>query len=505
MSTPRIEFRNVSKSFGSVKASQNLCFSVQPGSIHAIIGENGAGKSTAMKMLFGLEHPDQGEILVDGKLCSLSSPTEAMDLGIGMVHQHFMLAGPFPAIDQLILAQPGGGLSFLSRAKALKHFRALAEKFGFKIDLTQPVEALPVGAQQRLEILKVLARDPKILIFDEPTAVLTPGEVQEFFQQVRELRDRDCTVLIITHKLREVMDLSDEVTIFRQGAVVGHHKTQETSAEKLAELMMGQVDRLPGKTRGQGASPVLTLKDFALKSPEGSLGPLSLEVRSGEIIGIAGVEGNGQDRLIQSLTEARLHSARMSGSGYLLERSLATSKTSELRAAGAAFLPEDRLRYGVLENRPADDNFFLGLQNQAKFRRGPWIQSGPLKSAVLEVFQKYNVQPQNMNLPLGRFSGGNQQKFVVGRELSTHPKFILAAQPTRGVDLGAVRMIHERLISARDRGAGILLISSELEELIHLCDRIHVIYRGQLIDHFSAEEFNEQALGLAMGGRGRKS
>lgn len=496
-----IEFIRVGKTFGDCVAARSLTFSVRRGSIHGIIGENGAGKSTAMKMLFGMYRPDAGEIRIDGKVIDFSSPNDAFRARIGMVHQHFMLAEPMTALDNLLLAQDGGPCQILNRKAALLKYRALAERYGFEIDFERPVEELPVGVQQRLEILKVLAHDAEILILDEPTAVLTPQEVRDFFGQVRRLRDEGRTVLIISHKLREIMELADDVTVFRQGTTVAERKTSETSIEELAELMIGRKDVHPKSKAVSPGETLLRLSGLGLRGPTGLLQDLNLEVRAGEIVGIAGVEGNGQDVLLRLMSEGAHRRDLLVGEGELLGLPMPEWSPASLRARGVAYFPEDRLRYGVLENRPAEENFLLGQQWRADFRKGPFIDQKKLHAAAAAAVREYHVQPPKLDLAIGRFSGGNQQKFVVARELAASPKMIVAAQPTRGVDLGAVRFIHGRLLEAKERGAGVLLISSELEELMELSDRIVVLYRGRFNARFDRAPFDEMKLGQAMGGR----
>lgn len=494
-----IEFKNVSKTYGSCQACKDVTFQVTAGTIHGIVGENGAGKSTAMKLLFGLDIPDTGSIHLFGDLRPLwRSPLEAKAAGIGMVHQHFMLAEPFTALDNLILAEGGSAFHFLNRRAALAKYRALAEAYGFEIPFQKTVAELTVGEQQRVEILKVLAQDSKIIILDEPTAVLTPAEIRAFFEQVRTLKAQGRTVLIITHKLREIMELTDEVTVFRQGETKGTLSTANTSAEALAERMIGRKQKPGTLPPAHFGDDVLCLKNFGFDSATGtSLQGVSLRVRAGELVGIAGVEGNGQDAIIQSLTQGRKHRARITGDGTLFSKPLNAHSVTEWRAQGAAFLPEDRLRTGVLENRPAFENVLLG-QQQKYSALIPW---STLIEKTTALFEEYDVTPKDPHLSFGSFSGGNQQKIVVGRELSTEPRFVLACHPTRGVDIGASEGIHQKLIErSRTHGAATLVISSEIEELMKICDRIHVLYRGRILKEFERPNFDEHAIGAALGG-----
>jgi simple sugar transport system ATP-binding protein len=453
-----------------------------------------------MKLLFGMEIPDEGRILIDGQEVRFKGPTDAMNQGIGMVHQHFMLGEPFTALDNLMLAEPGGVIATLDRRLARAKYQELAKRYGFEVDLDARVEDLPVGIQQRLEIMKVLARDPQILIFDEPTAVLTPQEVRDFFAQVRRLRDEGRTILLISHKLKEILELTDSVLVFRQGSLVGETATCDTDIADLAERMIGRrpVDHITNPTKPPG-HVLLEVKGLSLDSGlAGALKDISFSVRSGEIIGIAGVEGNGQGQLLQCLTLAS--GVRFRGSALFQGRPLHKMTTAQLRAQGAAFFPDDRLASGMMENRPAYENYLLGHQNAPQFRRGPFLRLKELFQASQKAAEDFDVHPRNTRLKLGGFSGGNQQKFVVAREMMNQPKFILAAHPTRGVDLGAVRFIHDRLLEARDRGAGILLVSSELEELMQLSDHLLVMYQGQIVARFDRGNFDEIRIGAAMCG-----
>ena len=470
-----IEFRNVSKRFGAVMANEDLCFSVQAGSIHGIIGENGAGKSTAMKILFGMYQPDSGEFFLDGKSCQFKSPVDSMNAGIGMVHQHFMLAEALTALDNVILYQDfqGSSLSKINRKALLEQLEAVAKKYGFQIDWNEIVENLPVGVQQRIEIIKILSRDSRIIILDEPTAVLTPQEVLEFFEQLRRLKAEGKTILIITHKLKEILSITDAVTVFRSGRAVANQITKDCTIESLAEIMMGHSDSLSFQWH---QSPKLSTRKMI------HLSTYKFDLHHGEIVGIAGVEGNGQDSLIQEFLDS-------------------TKKTEFI----VGQLPEDRLKFGMLKNRPAFENFYLTHRGLAEFRSGLFLNIKKLIHETFQQMKKFDVRPTNAKLDLDGFSGGNQQKFVVARELYHEPNIILAAQPTRGVDIGAIQYIHTELLKARDAGTSVLLVSSELDELMKLSDRILVLYRNQIIAEFQRNQFNEITIGAAMGGKGSLS
>lgn len=493
-----IEFENVCKSFGTVQAARNLSFQINEGHIHGLVGENGAGKSTAMKMVFGLERPDTGTVKFEGQVLRNHDATQAIALGIGMVHQHFMLAGPLSALDNLLLAEKGFALAPLDRKTAFQRYSDLCQRFGFQLDLNAKVEDLSVGAQQRLEILKVLARDPRVLIFDEPTAVLTPQEIKELLAQLRRLKDLGKTILLISHKLREILEITDEVTVFRRGQVVASFKTSETSAEQLAEQMIGR--RLPPLDKSTATPGEMILEIKNLSSVRGTQGlhNLSFEIREGEIVGIAGVEGNGQDLLIRTLCEPQKNP--FTGEISYRGKSLHQMTTADLRQNGAAFFPEDRLQTGVMANRPAWENFLLGHQNKSEFRRGLWLRLKNLKLATTQAMQRADVQPPDAEKLIRFFSGGNQQKFVVARELRGNPKWILAAHPTRGVDIGSVRAIHDEIRKeSRTNRAAVLVLSSELEEILSLSDRVYVLSCGKLLGPFSTDRVDE--IGLAMGGK----
>lgn len=489
MAETAIEFKNVAKSFGPVKANHNISFSVSKGSIHAIVGENGAGKSTAMKILFGLYQADEGELLVEGKRVHFDSPTDAMACRIGMVHQHFMLAGSLSALDNILLMQKGGPLSVLPRKEQKRKLEALALRYGMTLNLESKVEDLSVGEQQRLEILKILSQDSEIIILDEPTAVLTPQEVQDLFKNLLLLKAEGKTLLIITHKLKEVMALSDQVTVFRTGTVVADRKTSEVNSEQLAELMVGRRLQKEHERTSKINTEKIMLEMDAVSALIGNrhLKHVSLKVHAKEIVGIAGVEGNGQDVLMRVLLDR--HSLKKN------------CWTGHIRQNGSMeSFPEDRLRFGVLADKTAYENFILGHHRRAPFYNYGFISYPAALKATEEAMTEFDVRPRQAKQAFAQFSGGNQQKLVVARALWSNPDIVVAAQPTRGVDIGAIEFIHEKLRSQRDQGSGILLISSELDELMTLSDRILVIYKGEIIKEFARAEFNEIAIGAAMGG-----
>jgi len=500
---PAVEFIGVQKKFGDCPAARDLSFQVRQGDIHALVGENGAGKSTSMKMLFGLYPPDEGRLKVYGREVHLQSPLEAMALGIGMVHQHFMLAEPLSALDNILLFQKNSkALQNLHRQQHRARLQTLAQQYHFDIDWDRPVRELSVGTQQRIEILKILSQDARILILDEPTAVLTPQETEELFKNLRKLKSEGRTILIITHKLKEVMAVADHVTVLRAGRVVGSKNISETSVEDLAEMMVGRKIRnlaLNARTHFTPQNPVLKVAGVNVSRKEGRLVDLHFQVHSGEIVGIAGVEGNGQDLLIQALLNPL--SLKLRGEIALKAQSIVKLPPAKIRALGVAAFPEDRLRFGVLQERPVVENFILGFQNSAPYSRHGFLRWRNIFAKTSAAMEKFDVRPRDPHLPLGQLSGGNQQKLVVARELQNAPDFILAAKPTRGVDIGAIEFIHEQLLQARNRGAGILLVSSELDELMTLSDRILVLFKGRIVAEFHrSQHYNEFALGAAMGG-----
>jgi simple sugar transport system ATP-binding protein len=512
---PAVEFRRLSKAFHGVQANTDLSFQVKKGTIHAIIGENGAGKSTAMKMLYGTYQPDEGEIWIHGKIWGgrakpWNSPFDAIHCGIGMVHQHFMLSAPHTALDNILLGVETSHPVFswlphslrpISRDQARIKLDRIADQYGLKVDWAAKVETLSVGIQQRIEILKLLYRDAEILILDEPTAVLTPQETTELFVQLRKLCQLGKTVIIITHKLKEVMSIADRVTVFRGGRVVGEREIAETSIEELATLMVGRKVKLQAETPPppQAKEPVLEISEVTLKSRHG-LKNVSLQVKSGEIVGISGVEGNGQAELLQILLHPKDHASVMTGTVKILGTNTARLSTEQVKELGVGVIPDDRLRDGLLLDRPVRDNFLLGLQRRRPFSRNGILSYKKLAKEVTRAIEEYDIRPPSLDARAGGLSGGNQQKIVIAREFKYSPKFLIASQPTRGVDVGAIEFIHKRILKAREEGSGVLLISSELDEILALSDRILVMFDGKILAEFKRGEVTEKALGLRMGG-----
>jgi ABC-type uncharacterized transport system ATPase subunit len=502
---PVVELRGLSKRFGTCVANDGVNLRVEPGSIHGIVGENGAGKSTAMKMLYGVFRPDAGEILVDGKTCSWSSPADAIAVGIGMVHQHFMLAGPHTALDNILLGAEPRRFGLIDRKQARRRLEELSQHYGLHVDLEQPVEELPVGIQQRIEILKVLHRSANILILDEPTAVLTPQEVNALFENLRRLREQGKTILLITHKLKEVMALTDRVSVLRDGRVTGEKRTSETNPQELANLMVGRqvllkVDVPPGRPRPELAIEIKNLALSDYRGTRNSLSNATFSVNRGEIVGIAGVEGNGQTELIEAMLHPRDPKCRSSGSVSFLGCDVTAWPAGDIRQLGVAVIPEDRQNEGLLLARPLAENFALGLHRSSEFNRVGITQSRNIAMSAASAMREYDVRPLELAIPAAKLSGGNQQKLIIAREFYRDPKVLIAVQPTRGVDVGAIEFIHKRIIRARDNGAGVLLISAELDEILALSDRILVMFEGKIVGEFLRGQVDETTIGLKMAG-----
>jgi general nucleoside transport system ATP-binding protein len=505
LTTPAVELRELTKQFGSVLANAGVNLRVEAGTIHGVIGENGAGKSTAMKILYGMLRPDAGEIFVGGVKRIWASPSAAIAQGIGMVHQHFMLAGPYSALDNILLGAEPLRWRMIDRRGARTRLETLARQYGLPVEWDRPIEELPVGVQQRVEILKLLYREANILILDEPTAVLTPQETNDLFTNLAKLRAEGKTVLLVTHKLKDVMSFADRVTVFRVGKVTGEVETSRTNPQELANLMVGRkvvlnIQVPPARPRVELAIEVAGL---SLSGPAGSrrrLSDVTFSVRRGEIVGVAGVEGNGQSELLQALLHPRESRSRTLGTVRFLGEDVTTADPRHIRDLGVAVIPEDRQQEGLLLERPVSENFLLGLQRSAVFSRGGFLQLQELNRTTAVAIDDYDVRPPDLTLPAGKLSGGNQQKLIVAREFQRQPKVLIAAQPTRGVDVGAIEFLHTRIVRARDEGAGVLLVSSELDEILTLSDRILVMFEGRIVAEYRRGEVTERELGLKMGG-----
>ena len=498
-----LELRQITKRFGDVLANDHVDIVVKPGTIHAIVGENGAGKSTAMRIAYGFYTADSGEILVDGQVRDIKSPHDAIALGIGMVHQHFMLVETMTVAENIVLgAEPGSTLA-LDLKSAASQIRQLSEEFKLAVNPNEPVEHLSVGQQQRVELLKALYRRARLLILDEPTAVLTPLEVEEFFSILRRMREQGKTVVIITHKLSEVLAISDEVTVMRDGKVVGRVQTKDTNAAELARLMVGREVLLRvEKKDAKVGRPELELRKLSVMDRNGGkrVDEVSFEVRSGEIVGIAGVEGNGQTELIEALA-GLVDPSRMTGEIVFEGKNLNGMGARVRRELGIAHIPEDRHRRGLLLDFDLAENSILGVHYRppvASFAGGVFLDEGAVQRRAMEIIQGFDVRPPNPALPARALSGGNQQKLIIGREYHVEPKLLLVAQPTRGVDIGAIEFIHRQLVGLRDAGCAILLVSAELEEVTSLSDRLLIIHDGRIAGEVDPKVATLEEIGLLM-------
>jgi simple sugar transport system ATP-binding protein len=493
----------MTKRFGLLVAVDGVDFTVRPGEIHALLGENGAGKTTLMNILYGLYHADSGEILIDGRVAHLGSPRDALRAHIGMVHQHFMLVPVFTVAENVILgAEPvrrfGG---FLDRAKARALIHAQAEAFGLSVDPDAVVENLPVGVQQRVEIVKALVREANLLILDEPTAALTPQETDELFQAMRSLRESGKSVVFITHKLGEVMAVVDRITVMRAGRVVGMTTPEATSESELASMMVGrQVLFNVVRSAARPSAPVLEVEDLLVADERGgkAVDGLSLTVHGGEILAVAGVQGNGQTELARALFGL---APTLSGRIRLEGRDLTGCSPHQVARAGVGYIPEDRQREGLVLGFSVAENLMLDLYDRPPFARGLRFSPRAVRANAESRFAEFDIRAASTSLPVSALSGGNQQKVVLAREFSRPLKLLIASQPTRGLDVGSTEIIHRRLIEARDSGAAVLVVSTELDEVLALGDRIAVMYRGRISGYATSDTPREQ-IGLLMAGVG---
>jgi len=497
-----LELRNITKRFGNVLANDKVSIVVKPGTIHAIVGENGAGKSTAMRIAYGFYKADDGEIIVDGQARDITTPHDAIALGIGMVHQHFMLVDTMTVAENIVLGAEPGSAAALDLATASVEIRKLSEEFKLAVNPGAVIEHLSVGQQQRVELLKALYRHARLLILDEPTAVLTPQEVEEFFSILRRMREQGKTVVIITHKLAEVLAISDEVTVMRDGRVVGRVATSETNAADLARMMVGRevllrVDKPDAKT---GAAE-LTVRNLSITAKGGAkrLDDVSFEVRKGEILGIAGVEGNGQTELIEALA-GLVNPSQLAGKILFEDRDITREGARLRRELGIAHIPEDRHRRGLLLEFDLAENAILGVHYRKPLVgfAGVVLDSAAVRQRANDIIEGFDVRPANPDLPARALSGGNQQKLIIGREFKVEPKLLLVSQPTRGVDIGAIEFIHRKLVSLRDSGCAVLLVSAELEEVTSLSDRLLIIHDGRIVGEVDPKVATIEEIGLLM-------
>lgn len=504
---PLVEMRNIGKIYpNGVVANNGVDFEIEKGEIHAIVGENGAGKTTLMKILYGSEQPSSGEILINGEPVVFKSPVDAMKKGVGMVHQNFMQVPSFTAAENVVLGhEPTRGVR-LNKKKAIEATRELSDQYGLFVEPTTITETINVGMRQRIEILKILYLGVEILIFDEPTAVLTPQETKDLFKAVRVLIEKGKTIVFITHKLREVMEISDRVTVMRKGKIMGTMKTSEATKEGLARMMVGREVFLdihkPAMKRGE---KVMTVKDLSYVSETGRtmLRDLSFNLYAGEILGVAGVEGNGQTELVEVLTGLRAPAA---GNAVVAEEVVTGKTPRDVRQAGVAHIPEDRLTNGLSLSSSIDDNLIVDRFFKPPFKKGLIIDQQVVEKNGQELIKKFGILTPSGELPVSSLSGGNMQKVVVAREFSSNPKILIAAQPTRGIDVGATEFIRKQLVKKRTDGAAVLLVSADLSEVMSLSDRIITMFEGQITGVFpDASKVGEEELGCYMLGVKRQT
>ena len=493
-----LQIKGLTRRFGDFVANDAIDLTVEPGEIHCLLGENGAGKSTLMNMLYGLLEPSEGEILLDGTPVTFTSPGDAIAAGIGMVHQHFMLVPVFTVAENVMLGREGGPI--LNRSAAAERVRELSDRYGLRVDPKALVEDIPGGVQQRVEILKALANEARVLILDEPTAVLTPQEIDELMEIMRQLKAQGTSIIFITHKLREVKAVGDRISVIRRGKVVGTATPDATEAE-LAEMMVGrEVKLVVDKDASEvvGEVPALEVRDLTIIDPRGHevVKDVSLSVRAGEVLGIAGVQGNGQSELIKSLLGLVRPSA---GQVHLEGRDITRYGARRSLRAGIGYIPEDRSHDGYVATFSVRENLVLDLYDTAEFSSGPALKLGAIERNADERIEEFDIRTSSRETPVGALSGGNQQKVVVAREFSRPLKVLVAAQPTRGVDVGSIEFIHKRIIEERDQGTAGIIVSTELDEIFALSDRIAVMYDGRIVDTVSPDIQREE-IGLLMAG-----
>lgn len=495
-----VVMNQITKRFPGVLANDKVDLFVKKGEIHAIVGENGAGKTTLMSQLYGLIRPDSGIIYIDGKETVIRDPNDAIRAKIGMVHQHFMLVDRISVVENIVLGKEPVNGPFFALNRARKEIKDLSKKFGLTVNPDSIIEDMPVGMQQRVEIIKVLYRGAEILILDEPTAVLTPQETGELFEILKSLKAQGKTIIFITHKLNEVMEITESVTVMRAGKVTGVVKTSQTSPKELANMMVGREVLLTvEKNAAHPGDEILNVKDLVVKENRGieAVKGLSLSVRKGEIVGIAGVAGNGQTELTEAITGLRkVESGKITFNGENIT-GFSPKKRREMRMG---HIPEDRLKHGLIKAFPIYYNFILGEHDNPKFSDEVFLKIGEIKKFAEALVKRFDVRPPKIELLGANLSGGNQQKVIVAREIAFDPIFMVVSQPTRGLDVGAIEFIHKTLVSMRDKGIGILLISMELEEIFSLSDRILTIYEGRIMGEVNPANTTTEEVGLMMAG-----
>jgi len=498
---PLLELEGITKRFPGVLASDSISFSLEEGEIHGILGENGAGKTTLVNILYGLYHPDEGEIRIRGKSVQIKSSGDAIRAGIGMVHQHFMLIPVFTVTENVMLGDEAtkiGGI--LDRESTAKRIRDLSSTYGLEIDPSVYVSTLPVGVQQRVEIIKLLYREANILIFDEPTSVLTPQEADQLFRIMHSLVESGKSIIFITHKLREVLDVADRITVIRQGQVIGTTTPQDTDKSMLALMMVGRDVVLEvEKSKAKPTELTLRVKNLKVLDDRNTLAVngVSFDILAGEILGVAGVQGNGQTQLVEALTGLR---HPVEGRIELLGTDITRATPRQITELGTAHIPEDRQRDGLVLAYPVTDNMVLNTYYIEPFTKKAVLQEEAIRSNAEALIEAFDIRTPSAVVDISTLSGGNQQKVIVARELSRPIKLLVAAQPTRGLDVGSIEYIHNRLVEKRDEGVAVLLVSTELDEIMQLADRIAVMYRGQLVDILAIEDASKESIGLLMAG-----
>ncbi|MCA1998963.1 MAG: ABC transporter ATP-binding protein [Hyphomicrobiales bacterium] len=501
MDAPAIELIGIDKRFGAVHANRAVSLAVRAGTIHGVIGENGAGKSTLMSILFGFYEADSGEIRVHGRPARILNPADAIAAGIGMVHQHFMLVAPMRVAENVMLGAEGGALTAGGLARARAEIARFGREYGLLVDPDAIVGELSVGLQQRVEIIKALYRGAEILILDEPTGVLTPAETEQLFRVLDELRRQGRTILLITHKLREIMAITDTVSVMRRGEMVAHLETRATNPRALAELMVGRAIQPPAPSMPAAEGrPLLEVENLTVTDARGiaRVRDVSFSIRAGEILGIAGVSGNGQSELVEAIAGM---APRASGAIRIAGHPVPeAADAARIRAMGLAHVPEDRHRMGLVTAFPAYESAMLGRQDAPRYRAGPFVDLAAAIADTAGKMARFDVRPPDPLLKTANFSGGNQQKIVLAREIETDPDVLIVAQPTRGVDIGAIAFIHRRILDLKAAGKAILLVSVELDELFALADRILVMCGGALVGTRRREETDQNEIGLMMAG-----
>jgi len=491
---------NIRKEFGGFVANDNITLQVKKGEIHALLGENGAGKSTLMNVLFGLYQPEAGEIKVAGKPVKITNPNIANDLGIGMVHQHFMLVNPFTVTENIILGKEETKAGFMDVKTAAKKLKTLSEKYGLDIDPNAKISQISVGMQQRVEIIKTLYRGAEILIFDEPTAVLTPQEITELIQIMKNLINEGKSIILITHKLKEIMEVCDRVTVIRKGQGIDTLNVADTNEQELANLMVGrEVSFKTDKTSATPDEEVLNIKDLTVKDIRDvtAVNQLNLSVRAGEVVGIAGVDGNGQTELVEALTGLlKVDSGTITIDG----RETGGLKPRRITETGVGHIPADRHKHGLVLDFQVSENMVLQTYYQKPYSNKGILNHKEIRKHSKKLIEEFDVRTPSETALARSLSGGNQQKAIIAREIDREPKLLIASQPTRGLDVGAIEYIHKRIIEQRDNGKAVLLVSFELEEIMNVSDRIAVMFEGQIVAIVDPKETNETELGLLMAG-----